>query len=67
MIDCFTAPVVEPVRRNKDGMRWIVHRFPIKGGISLRDTWMRGQAPVVTEVNGAPSFRGISIRIKAPR
>lgn len=27
----------EPVKRNKDGMRWIRHRFPIKGGISQMD------------------------------
>jgi hypothetical protein len=31
----------EPRQRNKDGMRWIGHRFPIKGGISMRDVWMR--------------------------
>lgn len=29
--------IVEPQKRNKDGVKWIVHRFPIKGGISLRD------------------------------
>ena len=29
--------VVEPVKRNKDGLKWIFHRFEIKGGISLRD------------------------------
>ena len=34
------AKVVEPVKRNKDGMRWIVHRFPIKGGISLRQAML---------------------------
>lgn len=28
---------VEPHKRNKDGVRWIVHRFPIKGGITLKD------------------------------
>ncbi len=27
-------PHYEPVKRNKDGLRWIRHRFPIKGGIS---------------------------------
>jgi hypothetical protein len=32
---------VEPQKRNKDGWRWIVHRFPIRGGISLREAWMR--------------------------
>lgn len=31
-----TQKCVEPVKRNKDGLQWIVHRFPIKGGISLR-------------------------------
>ena len=35
--ELFRAKIVEPNMRNKDGMRWIVHRFPIKGGISLRD------------------------------
>ena len=34
------AKVVEPKKRNKDGMRWIVHRFPIKGGISLRQAML---------------------------
>lgn len=29
--------VYEPQQRNKDGMRWIKHRFPIKGGISFRE------------------------------
>lgn len=28
---------VEPIKRNKDGVHWIVHRFPIKNGISIRD------------------------------
>lgn len=32
---------VEPIKRNKDGVRWIVHRYPIKGGISLREAWIR--------------------------
>lgn len=27
----------EPVKRNKDGVKWITHRYPIKGGISLLD------------------------------
>lgn len=32
---------VEPEQRNKDGMRWISHRFPIKGGISLREVMIK--------------------------
>lgn len=32
-----TMKCVEPVKRNKDGVKWIIHRFPIKGGISIRD------------------------------
>jgi len=34
---------VEPVKRKKGekSPQWIVHRFPIKGGISLRDAWLR--------------------------
>ena len=35
------AERVEPVKRNKDGVRWIVHRFPIKGGISLAEAQAR--------------------------
>jgi hypothetical protein len=31
---------VGPCKRNKDGFRWIVHRFPIKNGISLREAWL---------------------------
>lgn len=31
----------EPLPRNKDGMRWITHRFPIKGGISLHEVVVR--------------------------
>jgi hypothetical protein len=38
--EVFRSKCVEPVKRNKDGLRWIVHRFPIKGGISLRDAMM---------------------------
>jgi len=34
-------PLVEPVKRNKDGLRWIVHHFPIKGGISLRSAMLQ--------------------------
>ena len=32
---------VEPVKRNKDGLRWISHRFPIKGGISWREAMIQ--------------------------
>ena len=34
-------PIVEPHKRNKDGWRWIIHRFPIKNGISVRDMMIR--------------------------
>ena len=33
----------EPMQRNKDGLRWIKHRFPIKGGISIIDV-MKAEA-----------------------
>jgi hypothetical protein len=36
--------VVEPHKRNKDGVQWIVHRFPIKGGITLRDAMIYDMA-----------------------
>lgn len=35
------AKRVEPEKRNKDGVRWIVHRFPIRGGISLHEALNR--------------------------
>ena len=31
----------EPRPRNKDGVHYVGHRFPIKGGISLRDVMVR--------------------------
>ncbi len=36
------SKVVEPKKRLKGNKtpEWIVHRFPIKGGISLRDAWL---------------------------
>ena len=37
MWSVFFLKCVEPRQRNKDGMQWIVHRFSIKGGISIRD------------------------------
>ena len=41
MFPVFFTKCVEPVQRNKDGLQWIVHRFPIKGGISIMEvlTW----------------------------
>lgn len=35
--DAYFGKHYEPVKRNKDGMRWIRHRFPIKNGISRVD------------------------------
>ena len=35
MFPVFFTKCVEPIQRNKDGLQWIVHRFPIKGGISI--------------------------------
>ena len=38
-------PVVEPVKRNKgNGLQWIIHRFPIRGGISRREAMLRDMA-----------------------
>ena len=34
LIDLFTTKTVERVKRNNDGFKRIIHRFPIKGGIS---------------------------------
>jgi hypothetical protein len=41
LMTSLTGKYYEPVQRNKDGKRWIRHRFPIKGGISLRDIMVR--------------------------
>ncbi len=32
---------VEPKKRNKDGLRWISHRFPIRNGITWREAMLR--------------------------
>jgi len=39
--DLLYTPCVEPEPRNKDGMRFIWHRFPIKGGIRPVDIWAK--------------------------
>lgn len=36
--------VYESEKRNKDGMRWIRHRFPIKGGITSNEVDRREMA-----------------------
>ena len=40
------ARIVEPQKRLKGNPfpEWVVHRFPIKGGISLRDVWLMDMA-----------------------
>lgn len=61
---------IEPVKRNKDGMQWIVHRFPIKGGITLREAMVRDMmAPntLILEKSaeiGELTFRDIPIRVQ---
>jgi len=35
------AKCCEPAKRNKDGVKWITHRFPIKNGISLHDVMLQ--------------------------
>ena len=35
-------PVYEPRKRWCGGRYgWVAHRFPVKGGISMRDVWMQ--------------------------
>jgi hypothetical protein len=41
MFTGWSEPVYEPAKRNKDGLRWIRHRFPIKGGITLAEVMRR--------------------------
>lgn len=65
--DVMNAKCIEPHRRNKDGMRWIAHRFPIKGGISWRDVMLRGLGNIfVAEDNGEMKI-GSTLRICLPR
>jgi len=41
MID-LDSPCVEPKKRKVAGVyKWAIHRFPIKGGLSSRDTWWK--------------------------
>ena len=45
MFPVFFTKCVEPAKRNKDGLQWIVHRFPIKDGISIRDVlWIEAMS-----------------------
>ncbi len=57
---------VEPVKRNKDGLRWIVHRFPIKNGITLNEAMRKdfSSNKMLTESKGQIFFRGIPVRLK---
>jgi hypothetical protein len=43
LADIWRDKCVEPVKRKyaSNGVQWVVHRFPIKDGISLRDAWIR--------------------------
>ncbi len=43
----FLWPSTEPVKRNKDGIRWIHHRFPIKGGITTMEAMRRDLTDIV--------------------
>lgn len=36
-MSALTSKRFEPAKRNKDGWRYVEHRFPIKGGISELD------------------------------
>jgi hypothetical protein len=57
---------IEPVKRNKDGMRWIVHRFPIKGGISWRDVMMKSNDnPLIQAVNNFSIANGFCANFDA--
>lgn len=44
------AKVVEPrKRKHGDGLTWVGHRFPIKGGISWRDAAMHDMVEQSTD------------------
>lgn len=51
----FSSKCVEPVKRLCAGRYgWAVHRFPIKGGKSLADTFLMDK--IITEVNKTSWF-----------
>lgn len=56
------AKTVEPVKRNKDGFQWIIHRFPIKNGISIMQAIHQDMRHNLVIQDG--KFRGIPIRLK---
>ena len=65
-LDYFHARCVEPVKRNKDGLRWIVHRFPIKAGISLREAMLIDAARpnvLLRMHDGSVMFRGMPVTV----
>jgi len=49
--DLFTQKRYEPILRNKDGWDYHGHRFPIKGGISLKDVWAKKMAGNIYKPN----------------
>ena len=40
-MDAMRDKVYEPKPRNKDGVRFVGHRFPIKDGIDTLEVWRR--------------------------
>lgn len=44
--DWMRIKCVEPIKRRHGSERpeWQIHRFPIKGGISMRDAWIYDMA-----------------------
>lgn len=71
--EVFTAKIWEPRKRNKDGMRWISHRFPIKGGISYREVMHLSLsdnniflAVIAEDVDQKTTHIGDTLRIRLP-
>jgi hypothetical protein len=66
----FNAKTIEPVKRKHGSLlpEWQMHRFPIKGGISMRDALAYDMLTspnrtIKIEDDGQVSFRGIPVRI----
>lgn len=53
------AKRIEPIKRNKDGIRWISHRFPIKGGISQMEANNRDLIELINRPNPLLNRLGI--------
>ena len=67
--EIFSAKCYEPIKRNKDGLRYVGHRFPIRNGISLREVMVRSfvaKSIFLTDTSKNEARIGDTLRIKLP-